>query len=243
MEPTQTVNAGNFVTFTLFPKLPPELRLKIWKMAASVPRAFIFRQDLISWDEGFKIKFRQKYPSVIRLNLEAREAQAAIIQDHNLSFAALGKGHIQFSPGKDIVFFQNFNFADLCFIHHAPDYPSLRNSLKLVENLALCGQTHLHLAPHHFELFFKLLPSLKSLVLYRSEFIREEQQMMMQQKGSVEPWMAKRGAHYLVQNQLEACWNALRINNSKFQAPIITFMKLRDIEALKSSPENWPGLR
>jgi len=67
--------------------------------------------------------------------------------------------------------------------------------------------------------------------------------MMIQQTGIMKLWMAKRGAHYLIETKLKHCWEALRSNDPSFQAPAVTFMEIRDIEALKSSPENWPMLR
>jgi hypothetical protein len=239
MKSNQSISAGNFDTFTLFPKLPPELRLKIWKIAAFAPRAFTIRVKGLNPT----IKSQQKLPLLMRVNHEAREAGADMMQCRKLSFVTLRKGPVHLSVKKDIVLFQNFDFDYVFFISHHNDYSSFRDGLKLVENLALCGRTHLHLKALDFTDFFKLLPSLKTLVVYRCETIRKEQQMMMQRSGRVENWMAKRGGHYLIQSQLQDCWEALRKNDPSFQAPAVTFMELGDIEALKSSPENWPMLR
>ena len=246
MESTQTVNAGSCDTFTLFPKLPPELRLKIWKIAASVPRAITIRSTEYFYGQKYRIDSRRKLQSLMCVNREAREAGAAISQCRQFSFTRMGKSApIHFNPKKDIVFLQNFSFADVEWIQGSfYDYSSFRDDLKFVENLALCGRTHLYLRSQDLTDFFKLLPSLKTLVVYRSEATRERQQMMMLRSGRVGNWVSgRRCRHSFIQNQLQGCWETLKSVDPNFQAPAVTFMELGDIEALKSSPENWPMSR
>jgi hypothetical protein len=176
---------------------------------------------------------------------EARKAGADMMQCRKLSFATLGGRPIRFSPKKDIFFFQNFNFSHTFLIYHLSGYSSLCDGLKLIENVALCGRTHLDLFPNTSEMvnFFKLLPNLKRLVIYRCEMMRDHQEMIMKQKGRVRDWIAKRGAHLLIHEQLQICWDVFRLENQDFQAPAVTFMEIGDIEALKSSPEKWPMQR
>jgi hypothetical protein len=241
MKSNQSINAGNFDTFTLFPKLPPELRLKIWKIAASAPKAFTIR--LHEWDQHITMKSRQKQSSLMRVNHEARETQAAMLQGRKLNFGSPEQRPIHFNPKNDIIFLQNVNFYALGFMQHLSYFSSFRDDLKLVENLAICGRTHLYLKAQDFTYFFNSLPSLKTLVVYRCEMISDHQQMMIQRTGRLELWMAQRGFHYSIETELQLCWEVLKKKEPSFQAPAVTFMEIGDIEALKSSPENWPMSR
>jgi hypothetical protein len=64
-------------TFTVFPELPPGLRLKIWRIAAFHPRAFDFDylhlnlKERVRLYDDLKDRLR-KVPSVLQVNRESR---------------------------------------------------------------------------------------------------------------------------------------------------------------------------
>jgi hypothetical protein len=64
-------------TFTVFPELPPELRLKIWRVAAFHPRAFDFDyphsnpKERVRLYNDLKDRLR-RVPSALQVNHESR---------------------------------------------------------------------------------------------------------------------------------------------------------------------------
>lgn len=73
-------------TFTLFPTLPPELRLKIWKYALPGPR--VVRLSLMEHSNSSHRRGHEKYaihatstiPSIIQTNVEGREAALKVYE-------------------------------------------------------------------------------------------------------------------------------------------------------------------
>jgi hypothetical protein len=95
-------------TFTLFPKLPTELRLKIWKHARQ-PRIirFKYKSNNSSWSH---LRAIAKPPVLFQVNREAREAALKI---YELTFKSiLNKQPIYIDYKVDALYMENWNIFE-----------------------------------------------------------------------------------------------------------------------------------
>lgn len=91
----------NFLQFTRFPDLPPELRLKIWKIASQALRTL----ELFYRHIGREIRCHQAPPALLHVCHESREVGLEV---YHLSFGSEKRGNppqIYFNPANDIIYF------------------------------------------------------------------------------------------------------------------------------------------
>ncbi|KAH8770675.1 hypothetical protein F5882DRAFT_441943 [Hyaloscypha sp. PMI_1271] len=101
---SKDLSESNEPRFSLFPKFPAELRLKIWKLALPGPRIVEVYYDRAKhpWDESF-IRFNTPPPSVLHANWESRRVA---LEKYWLRIGSEGfKGcFAQIDPTEDTVF-------------------------------------------------------------------------------------------------------------------------------------------
>jgi hypothetical protein len=148
-EPTSTTNP----TFTLFPKLPPELRLKICKLALSKSRVIMIRTIYCKYwtRKGLKAQHphhcRDKSlapPHLLHVNRECREVA---VEHYNLAFADYLHNPVYFDFSRDILCFEDltatgfFTCIDL-FKPKSAIQPPRSGPIECskVRNLALLGR-------------------------------------------------------------------------------------------------------
>jgi hypothetical protein len=99
--------------FTLFPKLPPELRLKIWKFAAQRPRIIKIQFLRATQPNDGNVHTQESYgvvsitagfPAMLRANRESREVVGKEYLLARLSFPST----IPTPPNMQLVFYINF---------------------------------------------------------------------------------------------------------------------------------------
>jgi 2EXR family len=108
------VFAAPQTAFTLFPELPPELRLIIWKMSIPGPRIVEVRCENPSWN---CFNNQSVLPGSFSAN---RESRAATLKKDNLAFAPLFRQPVYFNFAIDTLYF--------------PNYPSLAGFIKLYKS-------------------------------------------------------------------------------------------------------------
>ena len=108
-EPTSTTNP----TFTLFPKLPPELRLKICKLALSKSRVIMIRTIYCKYWTRKGLKAQHPHhcrdkglapPHLLHVNRECREIA---LEHYNLAFADYFHNPVYFDFSRDILCFED----------------------------------------------------------------------------------------------------------------------------------------
>jgi hypothetical protein len=102
-------------TFTLFPKLPPELRLKIWKMSTQHTRIvkwiyghvsmdFVIEEGVTQGQYAFRSQCTETIPSVLRATCESR---AAALESYTLCLESQFLHPIYFNYDQDIFVFSH----------------------------------------------------------------------------------------------------------------------------------------
>jgi hypothetical protein len=145
-------------TFTLFPKLPPELRIKVWGFALPEPRVV----EIDGWriDKWPYISKRsRKAPSLLQVNAESRSL--AMIS-YKLSFGNVDGGPTYFDFEKDTLYLRSF----------LPKWLSspLNEDFTKVQNLAIWFDLYSHVAylEHRLEHF----KNLKNVTVNTDKYIR-----------------------------------------------------------------------
>jgi hypothetical protein len=138
-------------TFTLFPGLPPELRIKVWKLAAQVPQVIsIYYQ---TWSPN-DIYAPLTQPGMLLVNHEARQVA---LMERPSSFGDRLISPIHYSPQNDILFFISEASFDI-FMNRSKTPPLLFH--------LMIHRTGLH---HYFTNLFQNLTILNTLKTLRLE--------------------------------------------------------------------------
>jgi hypothetical protein len=121
---TISAKSHSGTTFTVFPKLPPELRVKIWEYALpEAPRFIKFCYE--GWphcERRFKIGREGSYPATSLL-LVSVEARTVAIKAYPLAFRSFHLNPVRFNFEKDTLYFSGASALE-CFIRRALASPS-----------------------------------------------------------------------------------------------------------------------
>jgi hypothetical protein len=133
--PDGTVTSGPLTTFTLFPYLPPNLRIKIWSLANHQSR-IIMCED---YHERYCKDARPpKHPATLVVNFESREEAKKAF---SLIFEPRLGHPVAFNYATDTLFLAN---EDVTWYFRGPKYQRYD-----VDHRALVGSLALSLGQHH----------------------------------------------------------------------------------------------
>jgi hypothetical protein len=93
--------------FHLFPLLPPEIRIKIWKLNVQEPRVVTIKCVFVL---GTTLKAKNSNPGALRVNREAREIA---LREGSFEFANILTKAVYFNFERDTLFFPR----QYCFYH------------------------------------------------------------------------------------------------------------------------------
>jgi len=136
--------------FTLFSKLPQELRDEIWEFALPAPRVLkVFKASpLLVGHQGFTSRYGiDTYKLPTQLLHVSREARQVALQRYQLSFTGLiYGGPIYFDYERDCLLFMQYSAlqwfrADHDFCHfHAPPPAAVREWQDRIHNVGVMGE-------------------------------------------------------------------------------------------------------
>ena len=85
---SKTATTPQYNKFTMFPKLSPELRLKVWEEAAVIPRVIVLQLHPCSCGGDFHFTLDPKTPPVPAVVHASSEARVATSKNYNALFQA-----------------------------------------------------------------------------------------------------------------------------------------------------------
>jgi hypothetical protein len=198
-------------TFTLFPKLPAEIRLVVWKYALAVQRIFVIKQDrhgnFGTAIKPFIIRHPSPAPALLQVNRESRCLAEKAYQQPAFNCLTNAPRFFNFKvDALHIRFFSSSLFR----------IPKVVGDSTKVQHLALYGGScslYFLLPLPHLEYTFRPFKQLKTLTLVPYD-LRVEQET--------------------VAASLEELWKKLRteaeVNGGPaYQKPEVTFMSHHDI--------------
>jgi len=112
------MNKPAAVDFTIFPELPTEIRLLIWRLAPFDARTFRLQQipDFASpWDETDSDPVSDANPITLQINRESREEG---LRQYSVLFEGSNGGKIYFDPHVDRISFRCFYSIDYPVCSH-----------------------------------------------------------------------------------------------------------------------------
>jgi hypothetical protein len=147
---TQT---GKFDTFVLFPQLPVELRLKIWRLSLPGPRVVLLKQDSFPPTKSFSSP--AEIPVALAVCRESRQ-EALIFYEFAFGVHSLpGEICFDFSIDSILLDCEIVDYEDFLFLEIAESFRKLRSFICCYKYSALFGENAVDAAP--------LLPSLETL--------------------------------------------------------------------------------
>jgi hypothetical protein len=127
MNPPSHSDSGD--RFTFFPKLPPELRLKIWDMGLPGPRVITILPAGGWSGPDYRFGKCDQSPVHLQVNVEAR---LSALKKYHLAFDSLdlSRGPKYFRFERDTLELRG------CEIHWAEEMPEIRDDLGNIQNLS-----------------------------------------------------------------------------------------------------------
>jgi hypothetical protein len=101
-------------TFTLFPTLVPELRLKIWGMCVPGPRTVKIKSCTCCSNSRLKCKAMVEDEAIPGFAHACRESREVALKDHDMAFGARFGKSLYFNHNTDTLYFSNEE-AFICF--------------------------------------------------------------------------------------------------------------------------------
>lgn len=193
-------------TFTLFPELPPELRLKIWKHALSEPRISMIEQTMPPHRNRFIFKFCLAPPTFLHVNDESRSLAQKAYQ-------------LAFEGGLEAPQFFNFQFDSLHLQlrTHVPDWSenleAFQKDFAKVQDLVIYGGFFI----------FPISRLKKNLVLFK------------ELKTLIIHYGANENQHGSIRSKLKKMWDTIRkeveaSGGPIFQKPVVRLLTWKDIK-------------
>jgi hypothetical protein len=149
LSPEPTSTSTTTPTFTLFPKLPPELRLKICKLALPNSRAIMIRKPYCKHKAQHPHHCRDKSLAPPHLLHVDRECREVALKYYNLAFADYLHNPVYFDFSRDILCFEDstaaFRFTCIDAFKPKPTIQLPRSGpieCSKVRNLALLGRNY-----------------------------------------------------------------------------------------------------
>jgi hypothetical protein len=207
---TNFENIEELGTFTLFPKLPAEIRLAVWKYALAVQRISVIKRDQ-HWKFGteikpFIIKHPPPSPALLHVNRESRCLAEKAYQQPAFNCLTNAPRFFNFEVDALHIRFTTTPF----WCTHIPTV--VKDSAK-VQHLAIYGFVFFLLPLSYLEQTFRPFKQLKTLILVLHD-IRGKQETMAAMLGEL--WKKLK---------MEAEANG----GPAYQKPEVTFVSHRDI--------------